>query len=112
MSRSFGLTLDLRDDPKLIAEYRRDHEEIWPEITRNIKDSSIEALEIYLFGASRFMITEVNEYFTFEDKGRADPSNPKVERLENLMCRFQQSLPQAKPGEKSPLMGTIFDLEI
>src|ERR1700737_227200 len=67
MSRSFGLTLDLRDDPKLIAEYRRDHEEIWPEITRNIKDSSIEALEIYLFGASRFMITEVNEYFTFED---------------------------------------------
>jgi L-rhamnose mutarotase len=57
------------------------------------------------------MITEVNEHFTFEDKGRADPSNPKVEQLENLMCRFQQSLPQAKPGEKSLLTGTSFDLE-
>jgi len=46
MNRSFCLTQDLRDDPKLIAEYRRYHEEIWPEITRNIKDSGIEALEI------------------------------------------------------------------
>jgi L-rhamnose mutarotase len=57
------------------------------------------------------MITEVNEHFTFEDKGKADPSNPKVEQLENPMCRFQQSMPQAKPGEKSLLMGTIVDLE-
>jgi len=64
------LTLDLKDDPKLIAEYRRYHEKIWPEITRSIKDSGIEALEIYLFGARMFMIMEVNEHFSFEAKGR------------------------------------------
>ena len=43
MNRRFCLTLDLKDDPKLIAEYRRYHEKIWPEITRSIKDSGIEA---------------------------------------------------------------------
>jgi L-rhamnose mutarotase len=54
---------------------------------------------------------EVNEHFSFEAKFRADQSNPKVQEWENLMWRFQQSLPQAKPGEKWLLMEKIFDLE-
>lgn len=111
MNRRFCLTLDLKDDPKLIAEYRRYHEKIWPEITRSIKDSGIEGLEIYLFGARMVMIMEVNEHFSFEAKARADQSNPKVQEWENLMWRFQQSLPQAKLGEKWQLMEKIFDLE-
>jgi L-rhamnose mutarotase len=111
MNRRFCLTLDLKDDPQLIAEYRRYHEKIWPEITRSIKDSGIEALEIYLLGARMFMVMEVNEHFSFEAKRRADQSNPKVQEWENLMWRFQQSLPQAKPGEKWVLMEKIFELE-
>ena len=111
MNRRFCLTLDLKDDPKLIAEYRRYHKNIWPEITRSIKDSGIEALEIYLFGARMFMIMEVNEHFSFEAKGRADQSNPKMQEWENLMWTFQQSLPQAKPGEKWLFMEKIFALE-
>jgi L-rhamnose mutarotase len=111
MNRRFCLTLDLKDDPKLIAEYRRYHKKIWPEITRSIKDSGIEALEIYLLGARMFMIMEVNEHFSFEAKVRADQSNPKVQEWENLMWTFQQSLPQAKRGEKWLLMEKIFDLE-
>ena len=111
MNRRFCLTLDLKDDPKLIAEYRRYHKKIWPEITRSIKDSGIEALEIYLLGARMFMIMEVNEHFSFEAKGWADQSNPKVQEWENLMWTFQQSLPQAKRGEKWLLMEKIFDLE-
>jgi len=111
MNRRFCLTLDLKDDPKLIAEYRRYHEKIWPEITRSIKDSGIQDLEIYLLGTRMFMIMEGNEYFSFEAKGRADQSNPKVQEWENLMWRFQQSLPQAKPGEKWLPMERIFVLE-
>ncbi len=37
MSRRFCLTLDLKNEPKLIAEYKRHHEKIWPEITQSIK---------------------------------------------------------------------------
>src|SRR5260370_35049511 len=110
MNRGFCLTLDLKDDPKLIAEYRRYHEKIWPEITRSIKDSGIEVLEIYLFGARMFMIMEVNEHFSFGAKGRADQSNLKGQEWENLRWRFRQSLPQAKPGEKCHLMKTLVTL--
>ena len=31
------MTLDLKDDPKLIAEYRAYHERVWPEVLRSLK---------------------------------------------------------------------------
>ena len=72
MNRRFCLTLDLKNDPALIAEYKRYHQKIWPEITQSIKDSGIEDMEIYLLGTRMFMIMEVNERFSFEAKGQAD----------------------------------------
>ena len=111
MNRRYCLTLDLKNDPKLIAEYKKYHEKIWPEITESIKKSGIEDLEIYLLGTRMFMIMEVNQSFSFEKKGAADRSNPKVQEWEELMWRFQQPLPQAKPGEKWLLMERIFKLE-
>jgi len=111
MSRRFCLTLDLKDDPKLIAEYKRHHEKIWPEITQSIKDSGIEDLEIYLLGTRMFMIMEVNDSFTFDKKAKGDKRNPKVQEWEKLMWKFQQSLPQAKRGEKWLRMERIFKLE-
>ena len=111
MNRRFCLTLDLKNDPALIAEYKRYHQKIWPEITQSIKDSGIEDMEIYLLGTRMFMIMEVNERFSFEAKGQADRHNPKVQEWEKLMWKFQQSLPEAKPGEKWLLMERIFKLE-
>ncbi len=111
MSRRYCLTLDLKDDPQLIAEYKRYHEKIWPEITKSIKDSGIEDMEIYLLGTRLFMIMEVNEKFSFSAKAEADRTNPKVQEWEKLMWKFQNPLPQAKPGEKWILMERIFKLE-
>lgn len=111
MNRRFCLTLDLKDDPALIAEYKRYHEKVWPEITRSIKDSGIVDMEIYLHGTRLFMIMEVDESFSFEAKAEADRLNPKVQEWETLMWKYQQKLPQAKPGEKWMLMDCIFKLE-
>ncbi len=105
------LTLDLKDDPTLIAEYERHHEKIWPEITRSIKDVGIEDLEIYRLGTRLFMIMDVNDSFSPEAKARSDAANPKVRQWEELMWRFQQPLPQAKPGEKWLPMKKIFSLK-
>lgn len=105
------LTLDLKDDPALIAEYRRYHEKIWPEITESIKAAGILDMEIYLLGTRLFMIMEVDERFSFEAKSAADLQNPKVQEWEELMWRFQQPLPDAQPGEKWRLMDCIFKLE-
>jgi L-rhamnose mutarotase len=111
MNRRFCLTLDLKDDPKLIEEYRRYHQEVWPEIVQSIKDSGVESMEIYLLGTRMFMIMAVNERFSFEAKAKADQSNPKVQEWEDLMWKFQKPLPGAKPGEKWMLMEKVFELE-
>jgi L-rhamnose mutarotase len=111
MKRRFCLTLDLKNDPQLIAEYRRYHEKIWPEITRSIKDSGIVDMEIYLRGTRMFMIMEVNEDFSFEAKAQADQDHPKVQEWEKLMETFQQMLPSAQPGEKWLRMERVFKLE-
>jgi L-rhamnose mutarotase len=111
MTRRFCLTLDLKDDPALIAEYRKYHEKIWPEITESIKNSGIMDMEIYLLGTRMFMIMDANESFSFEKKAKADQINPKVQEWEQLMWKFQQALPGSKPGEKWLSMERIFKLE-
>jgi L-rhamnose mutarotase len=111
MNRRYCLTLDLKNDPKLIAEYEHYHEKIWPEITKSIKDSGIEDMEIYLLGTRMFMVMEVNERFSFDAKAKSDSENPKVREWEELMWKFQEPLAEAKPGEKWLLMGKIFKLE-
>ena len=111
MTRRFCLTLDLKNDPALIAQYRQHHQQIWPEITQSIKQAGILDMEIYLLGTRMFMIMEVNENFSFEEKTNADLQNRRVQEWEQLMSKFQQALPEAKPGEKWLRMERIFKLE-
>jgi L-rhamnose mutarotase len=109
--KRYCLTLDLKDDPPLIAEYKRHHERIWPEITQSIKDAGIESMEIYLLGTRLFMIIDALDTFSFEGKAEADQQNRKVREWEELMGKFQRPLPQAKPGEKWLRMDRIFKLD-
>ena len=104
------LALDLKADEGLIAEYERYHEKIWPEIAESIRASGIVALEIYRVGARLFMVLEAGDGFSFEQKAALDAANPSVQAWEDLMWRYQQALPMAKPGEKWVLMQKIFDL--
>jgi L-rhamnose mutarotase len=110
MSKRYCLALDLKDSPQLIEEYKLHHQNVWPEITKSIRDSGIEDMEIYLLGTRLFMIMEVSDHFSFEEKARADRSNPKVQEWEELMWKFQQPLPQSPPGEKWMLMERLFKL--
>ena len=111
MSKRYCLTLDLKDDRELIAEYKQHHEKIWPEITQSIKNAGIEDLEIYLLGTRMFMIMEVSDQFSFAAKTKADKEDLKVREWEQLMWKYQQALPQAGQDEKWLLMERIFSLE-
>jgi len=107
MNRRYCLTLDLKDDRELIAEYRRQHQSVWPDVVASIRSSGIVAMEIYLLGTRLFMIIEVDDTFSFERKEALDRENPRVQEWERLMCTYQKPLPQAKPGEKWLLMERI-----
>ncbi|WP_242133642.1 L-rhamnose mutarotase [Aestuariivivens marinum] len=109
--KRYCLALDLKNDPKLISEYKTYHENVWPEITKSIKDSGIEDAEIYCVGNRLFMILEVNDTFSFDKKEQMDANNPKVQEWETLMWNYQQALPMAKKGEKWLLMEKIYELD-
>jgi len=108
--KRYCLTLDLKDDPQLIAEYEAYHREVWPEIKESITGSGITDMEIYRYDNRLFMIMETTDNFSFEHKAAMDASNSKVQEWETLMWKFQQPLPSAKPGEKWVLMNRIFEL--
>jgi len=70
--KRFCLTLDLKNDPRLIEEYEEYHKKIWPEISKSIRDSGIEQMEIYRHGTRLFMVMDVNDHFSFDKKNEAD----------------------------------------
>lgn len=108
--KRYCLTLDLKDDPALIARYEVYHKQIWPEIEASIKEAGIEKMQIYRWNNRLFMIMEVNSTFSFEKKNSADAANEKVQEWETLMWKYQQPLPGTKPGEKWMLMDKMFEL--
>jgi L-rhamnose mutarotase len=106
----YCFALDLKDDPKLIAEYEAYHKNVWPEILQSIKGSGITSMEIFRAGNRLFMTMKVKEGFSFENKQLADSKNEKVQEWEKLMWKYQQALPFAKPNEKWVLMEKIFEV--
>ena len=110
--KRFCLAVDLIDDPQLIAEYEQWHSKgaVWPEIKKSILDAGVLNMEIYLVSNRLFLIMEVPDDFSFERKSAMDAANEKVQDWEQLMWKFQQPLPFAKPGEKWQLMNRIFAL--
>ena len=108
--KTFCLALDLKDDPQLIAEYETYHENVWPEILSSIKESGIMKLDIYRTGNRLCMIIEAVDEFNFERKNSMDAANDRVKAWEDLMWKYQQALPGAKPGQKWLLMDKIFEL--
>ena len=65
MKRRYCLALDLKDDAQLIAEYKRYHESMWPEVRKSIRDAGIEEMEICLLGTCLFTILDLIEHFSF-----------------------------------------------
>ena len=111
-TKRFCYSCDLKDDSKLIAEYKEYHAagNAWPEITKSIKDAGIVDMQIYLTGNRMFMIMDVDESFDAEKKTGMDAKNPKVKEWENLMWKYQQKLPWAQDGEKWIALDQVFQL--
>ena len=109
-TKQFCLTLDLKDDPVLIAEYELYHkaEIIWPEILEGNKTVGILSMDIYRAGNRLFMIMETVEDFDLIRDFERLRSLPRQQEWARLMLNFQQRVSFAKPGEHWVLMKKIF----
>jgi L-rhamnose mutarotase len=108
--KRYCLTLDLKDDATLIAEYEAHHKNVWPEVLDSIRDSGIISMEIYRYDARLFMIMETVDDFNFANKAARDEANVKVQEWEQLMWEYQQPVKGAIAGGKWVLMDRIFQL--
>ena len=111
-TKRYVQTLDLKDDPELIARYRRAHsmEEAWPEIAAGIRQVGILEMEIYLHGRRMTMIVETPEDFQWDEAMARLATLPRQEEWEAFTAQFQECPADAASAEKWQLMERIFYL--
>lgn len=105
-------TLDLKNDPELIARYRQCHssQEIWPEIIAGIRQVGILEMEIYILGTHLFMIVETPVDFDWDSAMKTLNTLPRQKEWEEFVSVFQQSEPGSSSSEKWKLMDRMFHL--
>lgn len=105
-------TLDLRDDPELIAEYRRRHSqtEIWPEVMAGIREVGILEMEIYILDTRLFMIIETALDFDWDTAMERLSTLPRQQEWEDYMSVFQLAAPGATSAQKWQPMERMFHL--
>ena len=110
--KRFCQTLDLKDNPELIAEYRRRHSEgeAWSEILDGIREVGILEMEIYIVGTRLFMIVETPVDFNWSEAMTRLSTLPRQQEWEDSMSLYQQSAPGSSSGEKWRMMERIFHL--
>lgn len=105
------LTVDLVDDPRAVAAYRRYHEAVWPEVVQSLRAAGVERMDIHLLGRRLVMIVELRDGLEYERVFAAHAaSSPRVAEWERLMRSLQQPAPGSPPGEWWAAMEQVFDL--
>ena len=105
-------TLNLKDNPELVAEYRKRHSqgEVWPETLAAIHEVGILEMEIYILGTRLFMIVETPLDFDWDSAMAKMATLPRQEEWEAYMAVFQQAEAGASSAEKWQLMDRMFHL--
>lgn len=105
-------TMDLRDDPELIAEYKKRHsrEFHWKEIRDGIRAVGILEMEIYILGTRLVMIIDTPVGFDLDAAMQRLATLPRQQEWETYMSIFQKCSADATSAEKWQPMERIFHL--
>jgi len=106
-------TLELKDDPSLVAGYKQVHAKhaIWPEISQGMKEVGILDMEIYLYGTRLFMIMDTVPDFDHDRAMHELSQKPRQSEWEAHVSRFQKSREEASADEKWELTDRIYELD-
>jgi L-rhamnose mutarotase len=106
------LTINLKDDPEVIAAYRRYHREVWPEVQQSLKRCGVRRMDIHLLGRRLVMIVEMQDGTDYAAAFKSHAaSSPRVVEWERLMKSLQEPAPGAANGEWWAVMEPVFHLD-
>ena len=105
-------TMDLKDEPALIWEYRKRHSEgeAWPEILAGIREVGILEMDIYILGTRLVMIVETPLDFDWDSAMARLATLPRQQEWEDYMAIFQDCAEGATSDEKWQMMDRMFYL--
>lgn len=111
-TKRYVQTLDLRDNPDMIKEYRKWHSETfhWKEIRDGIKAVGILEMEIYILGTRLVMIVDAPEDFDWPSAMDRLATLPRQAEWEAFVARLQGCRADARSDEKWQMMERMFYL--
>ena len=110
--KRFCQTMDLKDDPTLIARYVEAHSRLksWPEIREGIRAVGILEMEIYILGNRLFMIVETPLDFEWSTAMKKLATLPRQAEWEDYVAMFQACEKGSTSDQKWQLMDRMFYL--
>ncbi|MCI5581161.1 MAG: L-rhamnose mutarotase [Phocaeicola plebeius] len=108
--KRFCQTLELYDDPELIAAYVEEHRHVWKEIKDGQREVGILDMQIYIHGTTLFMICDTVDEFDWVKDNERLARLPRQAEWEAHMSKYQKSLPGQPSHEKWKMMEQIFHL--
>ena len=111
-TKHYCRTLELRDNPEVIKEYRRRHQQgnVWQEIIDGIKQVGILEMEIFLLGTRLVMIVEAPAELDLDAAMERLSTLPRQAEWERYMSELQDAAADATSDEKWQIMERIFYL--
>jgi L-rhamnose mutarotase len=98
----------LRIKPDAIEEYELEHTRVWPEMLDRLKAAGISDYSIFRRGQDLFLYLRADDFDRAWEQLDRDPVN---RRWQQFMSRFFEPQPDARPGERFPMMKEVFYLE-
>lgn len=111
-TKRFVQILELRDDPDMIAQYRKWHsqEYQWKEIREGIREVGILEMEIYILGTKLVMIVDAPIDFDWDEAMARLATLPRQAEWEAFVAKFQGCSAEARSDEKWQMMERMFYL--
>ena len=109
--QSFGMALNLKNDPQAIETYKSHHQKVWPEVESALKDVGITTMKIFLIGRKLFMYIEtIDEFKPQRDFARYLEHHARCKEWDELMQTFQEKIPEAGLDEWWAMMEPVYEL--
>ena len=109
--KTYGLTLCLRDDPRKIEEYKRYHQNVWPEVVARLREVGVQEMKIFLRDRRMFMFLETDDAFEPRRDFARVNDDPRSKEWNELMATLQERAPEASPDEWWAPLELVFSMD-